>query len=87
MTTLIDLITWTPAASPPDSDTTVLPFGPAVSEPILLGYLNGDTRRLMDGVPAYRFTGAKFQLALFLSPTGHLHVCLFRYRSSAQPPL
>jgi hypothetical protein len=39
-------------ASPPDSDTAVLLFDPAASEPVWLGYLDGDTWRFVDGMPA-----------------------------------
>ena len=52
MTTLTDLIAWNPAASPPNSNTTVMLFDPAASEPVWLGYLDGDTRRFIDGMPA-----------------------------------
>jgi hypothetical protein len=38
--------------SPPDSDTTVLLFDPAASEPVWLGYLDGDTWRFIDGMTA-----------------------------------
>jgi hypothetical protein len=47
-----DAITWKPVASPPDSDTTVLLFDPAASEPAWLGYLDGDTWCFVDGMPA-----------------------------------
>lgn len=45
-------ITWKPVADPPDSDTTVLLFDPAASEPVWLGYLDGATWRFVDGMPA-----------------------------------
>jgi hypothetical protein len=47
-----DLITWKPAASPPNSNTTVMLFDPAASEPEWLGYLDGDTWRFIDGMTA-----------------------------------
>ena len=47
-----EIIAWKPIANPPDSDTTVLLFDPAASEPVWLGYLDGDTWRLIDGMPA-----------------------------------
>jgi hypothetical protein len=47
-----EVLTWRPVASPPDSDTTVLLFDPAASEPVWLGYLDGDTWRFVDGMPA-----------------------------------
>jgi hypothetical protein len=49
---ITEALTWTPVASPPDSDTTVLLFDPAASEPVWLGYLDGDTWRFVDGMPA-----------------------------------
>jgi hypothetical protein len=45
-------LTWTPVASPPDSDATVLMFDPAASEPVWLGYRDGDTWHFIDGMPA-----------------------------------
>ena len=45
-------ITWKPVAEPPDSDTTVLLFDPAASEPVWPGYLDGDTWRTAEGMPA-----------------------------------
>jgi hypothetical protein len=47
-----ETLTWHPVASPPDSDTTVLLFDPAASEPVWLGYLDGGTWRFIDGMPA-----------------------------------
>jgi hypothetical protein len=31
---ITEILTWHPVASPPDSDTTVLLFDPAASEPV-----------------------------------------------------
>ena len=45
-------ITWKLVAQRPDSDTTVRLFDPAASEPARLGYLDGDTWRFIDGMPA-----------------------------------
>jgi hypothetical protein len=45
-------LTWKPVAEKPDSDTTVLLFDPAASEPVWLGYLDGDTWRFIDGMSA-----------------------------------
>jgi hypothetical protein len=47
-----DAITWKPVASPPDSDTTVLLFDPAASEPVWPDYLDGDVWRTAEGMPA-----------------------------------
>jgi hypothetical protein len=47
-----ETIAWKPVAELPDSDTTVLLFDPAASEPVWLGYLDGDTWRFVDGMPA-----------------------------------
>jgi hypothetical protein len=49
---ITETITWKPVAEPPDSDMTVLLFDPAASEPIWLGYLDGDTWRFIDCMPA-----------------------------------
>jgi hypothetical protein len=47
-----ETITWKPVAEPPDSDTTVLLFDPAASEPVWLGYLDGDVWHTAEGMPA-----------------------------------
>jgi hypothetical protein len=47
-----EALTWKPVASPPDSDTTVLLFAPAASEPVWLGYLDGHTWRDAEGYMA-----------------------------------
>jgi hypothetical protein len=52
MTSFTQSLTWHPVATPPDSDTTVLLFDPAASEPVWLGYLDGDDWRFVDGMPA-----------------------------------
>lgn len=52
MTTFTEILTWHPVSSPPDSDTTVLLFDPAASEPEWLGYLDGETWRFVDAMPA-----------------------------------
>ena len=52
MSAFTNLLTWKPVAEPPDSDTTVLLFDPSASEPVWLGYLDGDTWRFVDGMPA-----------------------------------
>lgn len=49
---ITETLTWKPVAEPPDSDTTVLLFDPAASEPVWLGYLDGETWRYVDGMPA-----------------------------------
>jgi hypothetical protein len=48
----LEAITLKPVADKPDSNTTVLLFDPATSEPVWLGYLDGDTWRFVDGMPA-----------------------------------
>jgi hypothetical protein len=48
----LEAITLKPVPDKPDSDTTVLLFDPAASEPVWLGYLDGDTWRFVDGIPA-----------------------------------
>jgi hypothetical protein len=48
----IEAITWKPIAEKPDSDLSILLFDPAASEPVWLGYLDGDTWRFVDGMPA-----------------------------------
>ena len=41
---------WIPCAEErPDADTTVLIYCPLASEPVWLGFLDGDTWRLVDG--------------------------------------
>lgn len=47
-----EVLTWKPVAEPPDSDTTVLLFDPAASEPVWPGYLDGDVWRTAEGIPA-----------------------------------
>jgi hypothetical protein len=47
-----EALTWHPVGSPPDSDTTVLLFDPAVSEPVWLSYLDDDTWRFVNSMPA-----------------------------------
>lgn len=47
-----EVLTWKPVAEPPDSDTTVLLFDPAASEPVWPGYLDGDVWRTAEGFPA-----------------------------------
>jgi hypothetical protein len=47
-----ETLTWKPVALPTDSDTTALLFDQAASEPVWLGYLDGDTWRIVDGLPA-----------------------------------
>jgi hypothetical protein len=49
---ITETLTWKPVAEPPDHDTTVLLFDPAASEPVWLGYLDGDAWRFVDGMPA-----------------------------------
>ena len=49
---ITEALTWKPVAEPPDSDTTVLLFDPAASEPVWLGYLDGEIWRFVDGIPA-----------------------------------
>ena len=48
---ITETLTWHPVASPPDSDTTVLIFDRTASEPVWLGYLDGDTWRNTEGYP------------------------------------
>ena len=44
-----ETITWIPVAEClPDEDETVLVYEPTSSEPVWLGYLNGDTGRWYD---------------------------------------
>ncbi len=46
-------IQWVPASElKPDSNITVLLFDAAASEPVWPGYLDGDTWRYADGMPA-----------------------------------
>lgn len=52
MTTFTEILTWKPVVEPPDSDTTVHLYDPAASEPVWLGYLDGDVWRYVDGMPA-----------------------------------
>jgi hypothetical protein len=49
---ITEVLTWNPVAEPPDSDTTVLLFDPAASEPVWPGYLDGDVWRTAEGMPA-----------------------------------
>lgn len=49
---ITETLTWKPVVEPPDSDTTVLLFDPAASEPVWLGYLDGEIWRYVDGMPA-----------------------------------
>lgn len=49
---ITETLTWKPVAEPPDSDTTVLLFDSAASEPVWLGYLDGEIWRFVDGMPA-----------------------------------
>lgn len=49
---ITEVLTWKPVAEPPDSDTTVLLFDPAASEPVWPGYLDGDVWRTAEGMPA-----------------------------------
>jgi hypothetical protein len=48
----IEAITWKSVAEQPNSDLSVLVFTPDASEPVWLGYLDGDTWRFIDGMPA-----------------------------------
>lgn len=48
----IETITWHPVAERPDSDTTVLLFDPAASEPVWPGYLDSDRWRTAEGMLA-----------------------------------
>jgi len=52
MTSFTETLTWRPVAEPPDSDTTVLLFDPAASEPVWPGYFDGDVWRTAEGMPA-----------------------------------
>lgn len=47
-----ETITWHPIAKRPDSDTAVLLFDPAASEPVWPGYLGGDTWHFVGGMAA-----------------------------------
>lgn len=47
-----ETITWIPVSQPPDSDLTVLLKDPNASEPVWPGYLDGETWRFADGMPA-----------------------------------
>ena len=49
---ITEFLTWHPLASRPDSETTVLLFDPAASEPMWLCYLDSDTWRTAEGMPA-----------------------------------
>jgi hypothetical protein len=49
---ITEILTWKPVASLPDSDTTVLFFDSAAFEPVWMDYLDGDTWRFVDGMPA-----------------------------------
>ena len=43
---------WKPAAEKPASDTTVLLFDQAASEPVWMGFFDGGLWREVDGMPA-----------------------------------
>jgi hypothetical protein len=47
-----EILGWKPVASPLDSNSTVLLFDPATSEPVWLGYLDCNTWRFIDGMSA-----------------------------------
>ena len=49
---ITEVLTWTPVAEPPNSDTTVLLFDPAASESVWPGYMDGEMWRYADGMPA-----------------------------------
>ena len=49
---ITESLTWKPVAEKPDSDISVLLFDPAASEPVWPGYLDGETWRYADGMPA-----------------------------------
>jgi len=50
---LIETIVWVPVSERlPDSDLTVNLFDAEASEPVWPGYLDGDTWRSADGMPA-----------------------------------
>lgn len=45
-------VTWTPAATLPDADATVLLFDVEANEPVWPGYYDGERWRYADGMPA-----------------------------------
>lgn len=51
---LIEQVKWIPVVEQlPDSDTTVMLFDATASEPVWLGYFDGERWRYVDGIPSF----------------------------------